>query len=288
MDIDQARTFLEIIRCGSLVAAAERLCVSQTAISARVQRLERQLDCRLFLRGPGGVTLTADGEAFVSYANQLVHTWEAARRELPLSGERQPLLRVGSEVSLGNPLLLDWVSALHDALPDHGIRSEVGEGQALLRKIELGTLDAALVYQPDYAAGLQIEQLLEEKLVRVRRAGRPEPYIYIDWGEAFRRQHDAALPDCAQAALSFNLGPLALQFILERGGSGYFRTRVVQAYLDSGVLERVPQAPEFTYPTFLVYRRTPADDALQSAMDVIRGLAVGGTSDWSQRWDPLL
>ena len=33
MDIDQARTFLEIVRCGSLVAAAERLFVSQTAVS---------------------------------------------------------------------------------------------------------------------------------------------------------------------------------------------------------------------------------------------------------------
>ena len=36
MDIEQARTFLEIVRCGSLVAAAERLFLSQTAITARV------------------------------------------------------------------------------------------------------------------------------------------------------------------------------------------------------------------------------------------------------------
>ncbi|WP_420197357.1 LysR family transcriptional regulator, partial [Escherichia coli] len=50
MDIEQARTFLEIVRCGSLVAAAERLFVSQTAITARVQRLEQQLGCQLFVR----------------------------------------------------------------------------------------------------------------------------------------------------------------------------------------------------------------------------------------------
>ena len=47
MGIEQARTFLEIVRCGSLVAAAERLCVSQTAITAQVQRLEQQLGCQL-------------------------------------------------------------------------------------------------------------------------------------------------------------------------------------------------------------------------------------------------
>jgi len=43
--------------------------------------------------------------------------------------------------------------------------------------------------------------------------------VYIDWGEDFRRQHDAALPQQAKAAVGFNLGPLALQFILDAGGS---------------------------------------------------------------------
>jgi DNA-binding transcriptional LysR family regulator len=96
MDIDQARTFLEIVRCGSLVAAAERLFVSQTAISARVQRLEQQLGCQLFVRSRNGANLTSDGEAFVSYANQLVQTWEAARRDLPLPQGCQQVLHVGA------------------------------------------------------------------------------------------------------------------------------------------------------------------------------------------------
>jgi len=287
MDIEQARTFLEIIRCGSLVAAAERLFVSQTAITARVQRLERHLGCTLFRRSRNGVSLTPDGEAFVPYANQLLQTWEAARRDLPLPQGRRQLLQVGAEISLGNPLLLEWVGALHDELPEHAIRSEVGDDEALLRKVEVGLLDAVLVYRPHYGPGLQVEQVLEEKLVRVRRVDRHAPYLYIDWGETFRRQHDAALPDCARAALSFNLGPLALQFILQRGGSGYFRTRVVQSYLDSGVLERVPQAPEFTYPTFLVYPRRE-DAALQQALAVLRRLLSDANSDWSQRWDPLI
>lgn len=96
MDIDQARTFTEIVRCGSLVAAAERLFVSQTAISARVQRLEQQLGCQLFIRSRNGATLTSDGEAFIIYANQMVQTWEAARRDLPLPQGCQQVLHVGA------------------------------------------------------------------------------------------------------------------------------------------------------------------------------------------------
>ena len=76
MDIDLARTFLEIVRHGSLAAAAEKLHVTQTAITARVQKLESQLGSTLFVRNRAGARLTPNGEAFVVYANQLVQTWD--------------------------------------------------------------------------------------------------------------------------------------------------------------------------------------------------------------------
>ncbi|AYG08795.1 LysR family transcriptional regulator [Pseudomonas fluorescens] len=287
MDIELARTFLEITRCGSLAAAAEKLHVTQTAITARVQKLESQLDSTLFVRNRAGARLTADGEAFVVYANQLVQTWEAARRDLPLPEGYRNVLHIGGEVSLCNPLILGWAKALREHIPSHALRTEVRDGEYLLRQLELGVLDAALVFQPQYWPGLQVEQVLEEKLILVRLAARPDPYVYIDWGAGFRQQHDAALPDKARAAVSFNLGPLALQYILENGGSGYFRTRVVQSYLESGVMERVPKAPEFSFPTYLVYSRERDSAILQQALVLLRGV-VKAESDWSQRWDPVL
>ncbi len=286
MDIELARTFLQIVRSGSLVAAAEQLHVTQTAITARVQNLEAQLGCKLFVRNRAGAKLTADGEAFVLFANQLVQTWAAAQRDLPLMPGYRTVLRVGGEVSLCNPLMLSWVQQLRAQMPGYAVRAEIGEGQALLKQLELGVLDAALVYQPSYWPGLQVEQLLEEKLILVRQPQRPEPYVYINWGEGFRRQHDAALPEKAKAALSFNHGPLALQYILASGGSGYFRTRVVQSYLDSGALERVEKAPEFNYPTYLVYAREHDSEALQKAFALLREVVRSGV-DWSQRWDPV-
>lgn len=230
MDIDLARTFTEIARSGSFVAAAERLHLTQTAVTARIQNLEGQLGCRLFVRNRAGARLTADGEHFLGYASQLVQTWDAARRDLPLPDGFRNLLNLGGEVSLCNPLLLNWMRRLREAIPGHAVRVEIGQGADLLKQLEQGALDAALVYQPEYWPGLQVEQLLEEKLVMVRSVLSAEPYLYVDWGPDFRSQHDAALPDRAKAALACNLGPLALQYIMQNGGSGYFRTRVVSSY----------------------------------------------------------
>jgi DNA-binding transcriptional LysR family regulator len=54
MDIEQARTFLEIIHAGTFARAAERLHVTQTTVTARVQALESALNCRLFVRNRAG------------------------------------------------------------------------------------------------------------------------------------------------------------------------------------------------------------------------------------------
>ncbi|MEA9978567.1 MULTISPECIES: LysR family transcriptional regulator [unclassified Pseudomonas] len=287
MDIELAKTFLEIIRCGSLIAAADRLHVTQTAITARVQKLESSLNSKLFIRNRAGAKLTADGEAFIVYANQLVQTWDAALRDLPLPEGVHKILHIGGEVSLCNPIILDWVREIQIAIPAYAIKTETRDGPTLLRQLELGFLDAALVYQPAYWPGLQVEKVLEEKLILVRLIIKPEPYVYIDWGDTFRKLHDAALPEKARASLSFNLGPVALQYILDNGGSGYFRTRVVQSYIESGVLERVRSAPEFSYPTFLVYSRNRSSPELQLAIKLLHNI-VTMDSDWSQRWDPLI
>lgn len=283
MDIDLARTFLEIIRSGSFIATAERMHITQTAVTARVRSLEVQLGCRLFTRNRAGAKLTSDGERFVAYATQLVQTWETAKRDLPLPRGYDKLLSLGAEVSLSNPLMLAWVQRLRQALPEHALRSDVAGDNELLKKLELGALDAVLVHQPAYWPALQVEQVLEEKLIQVVHDTNPEPYIYVDWGPAFREQHDLAMPGNMSAALSFSLGPLALQYLLQCGGRGYFRTRVVQRYLDEGLLKRVEQAPEFSYPVYLVYARAAQSPALFRAIELLHEVARDDY-DWS-RWN---
>jgi DNA-binding transcriptional LysR family regulator len=284
MDIDLARTFLDIVRTGSFNASAERLHVTQTTVTARMQNLETQLGCRLFIRNRAGARLTNDGEKFMGYASQLVQTWDAARRNLPLPEGFGELMTLGGEVSLCNPLMLRWAMQLRQEIPSHAIRVEVADGRTLQEKLEHGSVDAALVYRPEYWPGMQVEQVLEDKLIQVSSTISPDPYVFVDWGPAFRAEHDTALPEKAKTALSFNLGPLAFQYILQCGGTGYARTRAVQSYLDGGLLRKVKSAPEFSYPIYLVYSRERESSALQDAFDILRKI-VKDESLWSHPWN---
>ncbi len=287
MDIELARTFLAIVRCGSFIAAAEQLCITQTAVTARVKNLEGQLHCPLFVRNRAGASLTVHGERFVHYAHQLLQTWEAARSALPLPESVQVQVRLAAETSLWNPLLKDWFALLSQQPISYAVDASVHDANTLRAKLESGELDAVLMHEPHYWPGLQVEQLLEEKLVQVQSVVQSEPYIYVDWGALFRQQHDAILPEHAHSALRCNLGPLALHTILQEGGRGYFRTRVVEPHIAEGTLQRVAQAPEFSWPVYIVYADKQSCAALQHALSVLK-TSIAHDASWLQIQDRLM
>jgi DNA-binding transcriptional LysR family regulator len=281
MDINLFKTFLEIARSGSFIGASERLNVTQTTVTARIKNLEEYLGCKLFIRNKSGAKLTDNGRRFISHASQMVQTWESAKRDLPLPDGTQGLLALGGEMSLWNPLFLNWLTAIRTDFPYLAIRSQVSDARRLHDQLEAGVMDAALVHKPDYWPGMQVLEILEEKLVFVRSRKTSDPYIFVDWGEDFRLQHDTVLPDQAKSDMTINLGPLALLYLLEHGGSGYFRTRVVQKYIDDGLLELVPQSPEFSYPIYLVYPKNKYNDVLERVIRLLRE-AARTSANWSQ------
>lgn len=262
MDIDQARTFLAVFARGSFVAASEELHITQTAVSARIQRLETQLETRLFVRDKSGTRPTAAGERFVKYASALIAAWEEARTQVSLPHGRAAVARIGGEPSLWSPLLVDWLLWMKRHCGDVAVRAEVEIADRLLDRVENGTLDLAVVYGPPQRPNMVVELLAEEKLLMITtdRGGAwdPESYVHVDWGAAFTANSRAAFPALGTPATSASLGPLALGYIEQAGGSGYFRSSVVEPFLAEGRLTRVPGAPEFSHSVYAVY---PPSDA---------------------------
>ena len=103
MDISLARTFLEIVATVSFLRAAERLHVTQTAVSARVRTLKDLLGRRLFVRNKSGASLTPAGEQFLRYAPTLVQGWERARHQVAVPSGRRAIVTVGCEIRLVGP-----------------------------------------------------------------------------------------------------------------------------------------------------------------------------------------
>ncbi len=82
LEVDsKLKAFLAVARFGSFSAAAKELGISQSAISQSVAELEKQCECKLFLR-TGPVALTLEGERFKPYAEEITHLYDAAVKAL--------------------------------------------------------------------------------------------------------------------------------------------------------------------------------------------------------------
>lgn len=290
MDIDLARTFLEIVNTGSFMRAAERLHMSQTTISARIHSLEKRLGRPLFVRNKGGASLTPEGERFLRYAPTLVQLWERARHKVAVPTGRRAVLAAGGELSLWYPWLLKWLLWMRRSAPDIALRAQVNMPESLVSQVAEGVLDIAVMYAPHHRPGLRVDLLFEERLVLVTTHAQPdedgalsagnipEDYVYVDWGTDFALNHNISFPEAANPGLFVGLGPLALRYILEAGGTGYFRTRAVRRYIDSGQLHLVRGVPEFSYPAYAVYSVNTDESLLEPALRGLRAVAADDAS----------
>lgn len=268
MDIGMARTFLEVVKTGSFVNAAANLNLTQTAVSARIRVLEEQLDRPVFIRNKAGAKLTPAGEQFFRFASTLVQVWERALRSVALPPGRETVVTVGAELSLWSPLLRHWMLWMRRECPEIAVRTQIDSAERLMEQVQNGSLDVAILYAAPRRPGVIAELLFEEKLVLVRttptdRVLGPQDRVHIDWGEEFAASYHAAFPEAPNSVVSVSYGPLALDYILAVGGSGYFRMGVVRSYLDEGRLALIPNSPEFSYCGYAVHS-TKADEGVMA------------------------
>ena len=155
MELYQLRTFAAVAELGHLTRAAERLHVSQPAVSAQIRALEDELGTPLFERGPSGMALTAAGSKLLPLATRVLGAATDLKSEaLALKGEVGGHLRVGT---LSDPDTLRLGDLLARAVERHpllhlDLRNEV-TGTAFA-KVRDGDLDASFYYGPLHHAAV--------------------------------------------------------------------------------------------------------------------------------------
>jgi DNA-binding transcriptional LysR family regulator len=235
MELRQLEYFVAVAEEANFTRAAERIHVAQPAVSAQIQRLERELGQPLLDRSRRTVRLTAAGDAALPYAKAAL----AAVADIHLAVEELTQLIRGT-VTIGTvtshsvdiPTLLADFHAEH---PNVEITLSTDSSDALIEKVRTGRLDAAIVsVAPDeQPEGLDVEVATDEAIVAVvcptdelaaRKTIRladlaDRPLIALPVGAGIRHQFDAA---CAKAGVSPRIAfeattPLALADLAERG-----------------------------------------------------------------------
>jgi len=155
LDIDLLRTFEAVAECRNFTGAAQRLSLTQSAVSAQVRRLEELLGHRLFERNSKRVTLTEPGEIFIDYAHRILSLHDKALERMGRPCV-QGKIRLGMPDDYASYFLPRVLSRFGKTYP--GIQLEISCELSvdLVAKLEKGWIDLALLTQQKNSAGGEI------------------------------------------------------------------------------------------------------------------------------------
>jgi DNA-binding transcriptional LysR family regulator len=273
MQITALETFLCVAETGGFHAAARKLNVTQTAVSARIRSIEETTGKPLFNRGAGGTSLTEFGRQLRPYAEQMLSLWSFASRDLPAQSANRIALRLGAQLSIWDPLLVDLAVRFEQKLGQLLLTLNYDHNLDMIDAVATHVLDAALTHERPSDTRIISDELTPERLRLVQSPtpnGNPV-FVNLELGEVYQ-DHIRSTARAASGQTVF-LGNcmMALRYILGRGGIGYFPDYVIAEHLASGALTAVPDARDLMLPLYLVTRRSsPAFDNIRDCLTDLR------------------
>ena len=141
--------FNELAKLGSFTKAAEKLGLTQSAVSHTIKNLEKQLEVDLFQRVGKNISLTLEGELLLTFSDRIIK--QILNAQDGIQNAKKPgygRLRIGATVCISQYLLSSILCEVRKLFPNYQIKVITEETKKLLSLLEKGKLD--------YAIGLKI------------------------------------------------------------------------------------------------------------------------------------
>jgi DNA-binding transcriptional LysR family regulator len=174
MDLQLLRTLLAVADTGSITEAADRVGVTQPALSRRIQQLEAHLGAELLARGRKGAELTAIGRLVENEARVLVDRYDHMREQIrALQGLEGGTVRIGGGATAVSFVLPKAIAAFQHDYPAVRFQLKEAGSSEVAEDVLTGRLELGLVTLPIQARELRIEPLFTDRIVLVAPRDHP-------------------------------------------------------------------------------------------------------------------
>jgi DNA-binding transcriptional LysR family regulator len=171
--VTQLRSFLAVVRTGSVTAAADELVVSQPSVSAAVSALTRELGVELTERVGRNVRPTAAGTAFASYAADVIGLLDqGARAAREVADRTASELRIGAVTTAGEHIVPQLMQAFAARHPEISLSVDVGNRERVFERLRTHRSDVAIGGRPP-EDGIVGERFLDNPIVVITASDDP-------------------------------------------------------------------------------------------------------------------
>ena len=142
----QLTTFVTVISEGSMTAAADKLYLTQPAVSQQIRNLEEDLGVELMVRGVRQIKATPQGEVLYEYAKKIINlTHQAEIAIKSIGNQMKGQLRIGTLNSLGLHIMSPIVGRLMRHNPDLCLKLDYAQGDELIKSFKKGNYDVLIL-----------------------------------------------------------------------------------------------------------------------------------------------
>jgi DNA-binding transcriptional LysR family regulator len=206
MDLHQLRAFIEVAKEGNLTRAAQVLCLSQPAVSAKIKLLEDEIGLKLFERSAHGMKLTHHGEILREEAcRTLAAASSFMSRAKRVSRTLSGAIRLGT---IGEPIALqfsEFLSNLLVAAPQVTVSITQGISGEIIERVLRGTLDAGFVIGRPAEAQLRVIELAPVTFVIAAPAAWKDKVAAASWEQLAQLPWVGTPPKCSLNAIAAEL-----------------------------------------------------------------------------------
>lgn len=257
LNFNHLAIFLAVAETGNLTRAAERLHISQPAVSKQLRELEKSLGMALFHRLSKGVRLTEGGEVLLDYARRIFALESEAERALnELRNLERGQLTIGASTTIGVYLLPEICTLFRARFPGIELNLEIANTQHIQNLLLQNELDLGLtegfVLSPDIQAEVLGEDeiigvtapnsaLLQEKNLMLARLLR-EPILWRESGSGTRAVVENAVRDkgfSSPPRLTLGSTEAIKRAVIAGDGIAFVSRLTVEAELKSGDLRQL-------------------------------------------------
>jgi len=265
--------FHTVAQLSSFTKAANRLHMTQPAVTFQVKQLEEQFNTRLFDRNHNRITLTEAGQTVFEFADKILNLYEEMENSVgELTGEMRGVLLVGASTTIGEYLLPRVLGAYRSAYPAMKVRMNVANTREIVQQVENNTIDIGIVEGAVNNSNLAIRECQPDQLVAIFPRGhqlaakeRVTPAELLDYQFVLREEGSGTREVLADYIREGGADPNKLDIVMELG-SGESVKGAVESGMGISVVSQATVRKEAQLGTLEV---RPLDPALERAFSFV-------------------
>ena len=291
LNLSQLQTFVTVVAEGSMTAAADKLYLTQPAVSQQMKNLEDELGVELITRGSKQIKMTAQGEVLYDHAKKILSLVQQTEISIKSVGAQlRGELRIGTLNSIGLHLMSPVVSRLLKYNPDFKIKVDYASGEALIQNYKKGALDILVLPQVEKHFNVALpdskSQILFQEEMWLVGSGKDEFYPpnlkleeikkipYVHFSNEFP-EFDQILKEKVGTLQSVfessNVG--TLKRVIEAGlGIGFLPSHSIRKQVRGGRLNHI-RVSDFDYKMDFMYYFKPLESAAEAAQILFQAIA---------------